>query len=186
MVSKRSRRFRGTMVVKPVVNSMKPIIVSPEERFAKRKSSKKGKRRLSTGNVPNSPKKDPTVYQVLINLVFAIAGFRPMYAQNAIDTLFSMTSTNKRNLTVKDKYMLEEAFNVLYHEIDHIFIPWITQPNLKGRASNYLDIPFLIDSVLSLERNSLSPIMPKSERNDLQAPVQQFLNVVGATRRFTL
>lgn len=186
MVSKRSRRFRGTMVVKPNVNSMKPITVSPEERFAKRKSSKKGKRRLSTSIVASVQKHEPTVYQVLVKLIFALAGFRPMYAQNAIDTLFSMTSTNKRNLKEMDMFMLEEAFNVLYHEIDHIFIPWITQPNLKGKASNYLDIPFLIDSVLSLERNSMTPVMPKSERNDLQAPVQQFLNVVGATRRFTL
>ena len=180
-------RHRGTMVVNSNVESMRPICMdSTCERGTRRRTSKRGNRRLSAGIVRPSKDDKPTVYRVLIHLIFAIHGFRPMYAQNAMDTLFSLTSTDKRNLSERETFMLEESLNVVHHEIDHIFQPWVTRPNLKGVAENYLDLPFLIDCVLSLERSQSTAGMSKAEKNILQPPVNKFLELLGVGRRSTL
>lgn len=157
-------------------------------RPSRQKRSSSANRRKSTSVVKASGStSDATVYRVLIHLAFAVFNFRHTYAQEAIDYLFSLTSSNKKNISESEMTNLEASFNVVHHPLDHLFLPWITRPNLKGKSSNYLDTQFLADTVLSLERSALAVAgLSKQERTQLQEPVSTFLSLLGVTRRTTL
>lgn len=181
-------RYRATMVVREDVVGQAPQTQGARERHARRKASAGSRRRRSLDRI--SHKKDsasPTVYQVLIHLIFAIASFRPMYAQDAFDTLASLTSSRKRSVTEEESMHLEEAFNVLHHGLDHLFMPWVRTPSLRGEAVAVLDLPFLVDVVLALEREAVHlPEVTKREVQAMRRPVDKFLRLVGATRRQTM
>lgn len=176
------RRYQGTMVVRSNMDSMQPITTSSEERRSKRKS--KRNRRLTTSAVERVNAAEPTVQQVLLRVLYAVSRFRPMYAENATNTLLSLTTLKKKTLTQLEAFSLEESFNVLYPELDHLFMPWVTEPSLRGRAMDYLDIPFLTDTILLLERNSLADV--RGSREEFKEPVTYFLKMVGQKRRLSL
>jgi len=126
------------------------------------------------------------VYQVLISLVFALSGFYPTYSQQALDALLSRTSSRRKNLDVSDALSLEDAFNTVHHELDHLFLPFVSTPHLKGNAWRYLDMQHLIDTVRRLKQPVVTSEIGGAERAFLLDPVERFLRLAGDSRRTTL
>lgn len=179
-------RHRGTMVT----YAERDADANPSDMLggheARDKARRAGRRRASTGgvaaigkrHVPASPN---TVYQVLIALLFATFGFRQQRSEQAMNTLFSLTSS-KGPLTRRDARLLETSFNVMYSGMDHLFMPW--RPVMQGDAAAYLDIPYIADAVLALEREATLDL-PREEVRRLRDPVTRFLKMVGVSRRTT-
>ena len=128
-------------------------------------------------------KKEPTVYKVLLHLLYAVSAFRPLRSEQATETLFSLTGSKRKKLTAEETADLEDAFQTMYHELSDLFIR--DEPSFKADASHFMNIPELIDIVLQLERNSIDTSMSRKEVNALQAPVNKFLKVLNISRRRT-
>lgn len=144
----------------------------------KRRKRSSTKRRLSEGTLQTKPRKG-TVYTVLMSLLCVVAHLHPTYSQAAMDYLFSLTgSKGKKLLNEDDISGLEDSFNVLHHNLDHVFQPFISKAPLKGDAWKYLDMQFLIGFVRACK---VTPF-----QGSVTHPVTKFLTLAGTDRRATL
>jgi hypothetical protein len=182
-----ARRFRGTMVMHMDREADETPLEMLDAHAARSQARHAGRRRVSTGGVAAvdqptiAARREPTVYQVLIALLFATSGFRPRRSEETMNTLFSLTRS-KRPLTKADKTKLERSFNVMYEGLGHLFMPW--RPYMQGRADAYIDIAYVSDAILALEREATLALQEDDVRR-LREPITRFLKLVGVSRRRT-
>lgn len=193
-LSKRNKRFRGTMIVHSSDDSSSDgslaFVRSERERHEERKRSRKSKRRLSFGDSPvkkalrvGSSAKPKSIYEVLLAVIFALTHNSERHAQGAFDILASFTSSQTRKLDEDAVVMLEEVFNVLNPKLDHLFLPFIHNVDIRDSAEQYLDIPYIVPVVESAVHMQVTSEISKREIKEIMEPLKYLHSVLERTMR---
>lgn len=193
-LSKRNKRFRGTMIVHSSDDSSSDgslaFVRSDRERHEDRKRSRKSKRRLSFGDSPvkktlrvSSSAKPKSIYEVLLAVIFALTHNSERHAQAAFDILASFTSSQTRKLDEDAVVTLEEVFNVLHPQLDHIFMPFIHNVDIRDSAEQYLDIAHIVPVVESAVHMQVTSDISKREIRELMEPLKYLHKVLERTMR---
>lgn len=178
-----------TMLIHDIPDSKLDIPSQLELREERRRNSRKASRaskRRNSIQAPLRPNKDPSVYNVLLHILFSLSSFtEDMRLDDAFAAITSHTSRRRQKLSERDILELDEAFNVVHHALDHVFLPFTTHADMRGSALATLDIGFVCDIILSLERIHLHEI-PFKEREEWRAPTKTLFEMVGFDRRMTI
>jgi len=194
MLSRRNKRFRGTMIVHSRDDSSSDgslaFMRSERDRHEDRKRSRKSKRRLSFGDSPvkrtmgaAATAKPKSIYEVLLAVIFALTHKSERHAQGAFDILASFTSSQTRQMDEDAVVMLEEVFNVLYPKLDHLFLPFIHNVDIRDSAEQYLDISHIVPTVESAVRTHVTLDLSKREIKDIMEPLKYLHKVLERTMR---
>ncbi|RPF81685.1 MAG: hypothetical protein CBC65_002035 [Rhodothermaceae bacterium TMED105] len=173
--------FRGTMVVHNSDPGDRPEWRGEDEIFQARKKARRSKKRSSTG-LPMTNTSYVTVWQVLLYVLFCMNGIRPALTQHAFDELASLTGSS-RSLTEDDVVMIESLFNSLHHELSHVFLPFVTMPSFTARASQLLDIPFIVTTVTRIMTRSPPVGSSAKEIKEMLEPMHSLLKKIGTSPR---
>tara|TARA_X000000368_G_scaffold101847_1_gene78600 strand:- start:265 stop:825 length:561 start_codon:yes stop_codon:yes gene_type:complete len=154
------------------------FVRSDRERHEDRKRSRKSKRRLSFGDSPvkktlkvGATAKPKSIYEVLLAVIFALTHTSERHAQGAFDILASFTSSRTRQLDEDAVVVLEEVFNVLHPNLDHLFLPFIHNVGIRDPAEQYLDIAHIVSVVESVVHAQVSADLTKREIKELMEPL---------------
>ena len=166
------------------------FVRSDRERHEDRKRSRKSKRRLSSGDSPvkkttrvGANPKTRSIYEVLLAIIFALTYHNERHAQGAFDVLASFTSSQNRKLDEDAVVMLEELFNVLHPRLDHIFLPFIHNVDIRDSAEQYLDIAHIVPIVESIVHAQITPELSKRDIRERMEPLKYLHTVLERTLR---
>lgn len=163
---------------------------SDRERHDDRKRSRKSKRRLSLGDSPvhktlkvGATARPKSIYEVLLAVIFALTHNSERHAQGAFDILASFTSSQTRKLDEDAVVMLEEVFNVLHPRLDHLFLPFIHNVDIRDSAEQYLDIAHIVPVVESAVHTQVSSDLSKRAIREIMEPLKYLHTVLERTMR---
>jgi len=166
------------------------FVRSDRERHEDRKRSRKSKRRLSFGDSPvkrqlklGATAKPKSIYEVLLAVIFALTHNSERHAQGAFDILASFTSSQTRKLEEDDVVMLEEVFNVLHPRLDHLFLPFIHNVDIRDSAEQSLDIAHIVPIVESAVHTQVSSDLSKRAIKEIMEPLKYLHTVLERTMR---
>lgn len=166
------------------------FVRSERERHEDRKRSRKSKRRLSFGDSPvkktsgvGSNSKPKSIYEVLLAVIFALTHNSERHAQGAFDILASFTSSQMRKLDEDAVVVLEEVFNVLHPKLDHLFLPFIHNVDIRDSAEQYLDIAHIVPIVDAAVHTQVTSNLSKREVKELMEPLKYLHTVLERTMR---
>ncbi len=194
MLSRRNKRFRGTMIVHSSDDSSSSgslaFVRSERERHEDRKRSRKSKRRLSFGDSPvkktlkvSANAQSKSIYEVLLAVIFALTHNSERHAQGAFDILASFTSSQTRKLDEDAVVMLEEVFNVLHPKLDHLFLPFVHNVDIRDPAERYLDIAHIVHAVESVVHIHVTSDLTKREVREIMEPLKYLNTILERTMR---
>ena len=174
------------MVVHDGIPSAFKVPSQLELRQERRRSSRRDHRKRRDSLTPRNPT-NPTVYNVLLYVLFCLSFFSSgARVQDAFGAMTERTSRKRQKLSEQDILELDEAFNVAHHALDHVFLPFATHADLAGDALVSLDVPFVRDTILQLERETIISSLPAKKREELRAPVDRLLAMLKFDRRLTV
>lgn len=179
----RRSRFRGTMVVKNSTPVAMPMIRSEKEQYADRKRSRGSKKRLSAGEGARPHRAKATLQQALVGIVFSLMNYRPAQSERVWNEVASLTSSKKRSLTEDEVVHIEHLFNALCGELNHLFLPWIRTPSMRGNAEDYLDLGFIMDVIDRVVSKTIPPDSTQKEVNELTKPVKHLRQMLKVPKR---
>jgi hypothetical protein len=164
------------------------FVRSERERHEHRKRSRKSKRRLSFGDSPvkkttGSTAKPKSIYEVLLAVIFALTHNSERHAQGAFDILASFTSSQTRKLDEDAVVLLEEVFNVLHPKLDHLFLPFIHNVDIRDSAEQYLDIAHIVPIVEAAVHTHVTSDVSKREIKQLMEPLRYLHTVLERSMR---
>ena len=162
--------FRGTMVVHDADDEELPFLESEETRLQARRRARRSARRHSDPPAVAAAKRGPSVWQVLLAVLFCLAETRPSQTQLVFDTLAGYTSS-KRKLTEDEVLMIEYLFQSLHHELHPLFRSYVTEPKLRGDARALLEVETLVPTVTRIVLRSLDAGATAAERRDAMGRV---------------
>ena len=183
MCTKRMTRFRGTMIVKNSTRMAMPKIRSEQEQYQDRKRSRGSKKRLSAGEGTRRHKTKATLQQALVGIVFSLMNYRPAQSERVWNEVASLTSSKKRALTEDEVVHLEHLFNALCSELNHIFLPWIRTPSMRGSAEDYLDVSFIVDVVDRVASKTIPSDATEKEMDEIMKPVKHLRRMLEVPKR---
>jgi hypothetical protein len=164
------------------------FVRSERERHEDRKRSRRSNRRLSFGDSPvkkttGVAAKPRSIYEVLLAVIFALTRNSERHAEGAFDVLASFTSSQTRKLDEDAVVMLEEVFNVLHPQLDHIFLPVVHNVDIRDSAEQYLDIAHIVPVVDAAVHMQVSSDLSKREIKELMEPLKYLHTVLERTMR---
>lgn len=192
-VSRRCRRYRGTMVMHQDVKQEAPRVFTDGERLKKRKRSRAPKKRLSspTGKRYRISKEQaaPTVYSTLVKMLFVLMHIRPGPSDDAFNVVASWTQDGMV-LSEADIIALEDRFHAMDRRLDHLFNPWVRELRIYDTAYDYMDIPFLVDVITHISHDHVMRIADdRPERESIThalALLHSHLLMPPPSRRLTI
>ena len=100
---------------------------------------------------------------------------------NACDMVFSFTKGGNQRIHENQGHALEKAFNIVYHGLTHLFMPWVTEAHMTGDAHDYLDMEFCAKVLRALERAE-SGRLDKETKAHAHSAMSAALNLLDETR----
>lgn len=166
------------------------LVRSEGERHEERKRSRRSKRRLSFGDSPvkktlrvGPSAKPKSIYEVLLAVIFALTHNSERHAQGAFEILASFTSSQTRKLDEDAVVLLEEVFNVLNPKLDHLFLPFIHNVDIRDSAEQYLDIAHIVPIVEAAVHRQVTSNVSKRDIKELMEPLKYLYTVLERTIR---
>lgn len=168
-----------------------PQFESERERLKRRKRSRGSRRRLSTDGTTKRTRHTehgvPTIYSVLLKVVFVMLHLRPALSDDAFNAVAAWT--DGRRLSENDVVDLEDLFQVIDHHLDHLFHPWVREVEIYDLADDYLDVPFLVETVTRIAHDFAMNTDDLVERKSITLALTQFhahLRIPPPHRRTTI
>lgn len=168
-----------------------PEFESERERLERRKRARGSKRRLSTDGSSKRAKRVergvPTIYSVLVKVIFVMLHLRPAPSDDAFNAVAAWT--DGRRLAENDVVDLEDLFQVIDRHLDHLFHPWVREVDIYDLADDYLDVPFLVETVTRLAHDFAMNTDDLAERKSITLALSQLhahLKIPPPSRRTTI
>jgi hypothetical protein len=119
----------------------------------------------------------------LVAVIFALTHNNERHAQGAFDILASFTSSQTRKLDEDSVVLLEEVFNVLHPKLDHLFLPFIHNVDIRDSAEQYLDIAHIVPIVEAAVHRQVTSNVTKRDIKELMEPLKYLHKVLERTMR---